>query len=64
MLEFHLKRQRNESRMLRIGCSLPETHIDYGFVKLDGSTKQEDRELTHSVTTAQYRLFILTQACP
>jgi hypothetical protein len=64
MLEFHLKRQRNESRVLHIGRNLPGTRIDYSFVKLDGSTKQEDRKLTQPVSIAGHRLFIFTQACP
>jgi hypothetical protein len=44
MLEYQLNRQRKESLELHIGLAYHETRIDYGFVKLDGSTKQEERE--------------------
>ena len=44
MLEYHVKRKRKESLELRDWFNLTETRIDYGFVKLDGSTKLEDRE--------------------
>ena len=63
MLEFHLNRQRKEPFELHICLNLSGTCIDYGFVKLDGSTKQEDREHTQPVVVRGLDYFF-TQACP
>lgn len=41
-------------------CSLSETGVDYGFIKLDGSTKQEDREHAESVAVARTSLSLHT----
>ena len=50
MLDYHLRNHRKESRELHLSPNSSETRIDYGFVRLDGSTKQEDRE--HAQTVA------------
>ena len=52
MLEHHLKGHRKESCQPHI-TQLTRSRIDHKFVKLDGPTKQEDREHARSVPIAR-----------
>ena len=52
MLEHQLKGNGKESHQLH-STQLTRSRIDHKFVKLDGSTKQEDREHARSVPIAR-----------